>query len=109
MSRLEHARDLASESHLAVSLWRCCACGQPFVSVWMEFTDWRGGDDAQYTTLVPIDQTELAAIEGMGDELDFDFIGALGRDRRRLDRDLPTRKPRWLGWRSGAFPIDYGH
>ena len=103
MSRLEHARDLASESHLAVSLWHCRACGQALVWVWMEFIDWQGGDDAQYTTLVPIDQVELAEIERMGAALDLDFIGALGRDRRRLDRDLPTRKPGWLGGAAGHF------
>jgi hypothetical protein len=108
MSRLEHARDLASESRLAVSLCAAARAGSHCVRV-DGVHRLHGGDDAQYTTLVPIDQVELAGIERMGDELDLDFIGALGRDRRRLDRDLPTRKPGWLGWRSGPFPIDYGH
>jgi hypothetical protein len=105
----EHASSFASESHLEISIWRCRHCSQPFVYVWMEFIDWDGGDDPQYHTLVPVERAELETIERRGDDVDIEFIGSLGRDRRRLDRDQPKGGPGWLGWRTGTFPIDWGH
>src|SRR5579859_2640270 len=70
----EHATGVASESHLVISIWRCRDCGQPFVYVWMEFIDWDGGQDPHYETLVPVDRTDLEAIERRGDDFDIDFI-----------------------------------
>jgi len=105
----ENAGEIWAESHLVVSIWRCRNCGQPFVYVWMELIDWHGGDDAQYATLVPVDLHELDTLHAMHEQLDVPFIGNLGAGRRRLDFDRPTRKPRWLGWRSGPFPVDWGH
>lgn len=105
----EWVTNLVRESHFEVSFWQCLSCRQRFVYVWTEFIDWSGGDDAQYHTLAPIDDQEAETIAGMGANLNLEYIGSLGRDRRHLGYDLPTGKSRRLEWRGGIFPVMAGY
>jgi hypothetical protein len=42
------------ESHLVRSLRKCRECGQLYFSEFHERIDWDGGDDAQYSTYIPV-------------------------------------------------------
>jgi hypothetical protein len=102
-------RVIVDDSHFIVSLRHCVSCGQAFVSVFTEFVDWRGGDDAQYRDLVPVTADEAAAVLEQGEQVDLRFLGSLGEGRRRLSSDWPTGSDRRVGWRNGAFSVQEGH
>ncbi|MGH3586102.1 MAG: hypothetical protein ACRDQ0_07230 [Pseudonocardia sp.] len=100
---------VVDDSHFIVSLRRCTACGQAFVSIFTEFIDWSGGDDAQYRDLVPVTPEEANAVLARGDPADTRFLGSLGAGRRRLAWDWPTGGRQRIGWSSGEFPVEEGH
>jgi hypothetical protein len=102
-------RTVVDESHFIVSLRRCAACGQPFVSIFTEFVDWSGGDDAQYRDLVPVTADEAQAVLDQGEQVDPRFLGSLGEGRRRLSSDWPSGGRRSVRWRTGAFWVQQGY
>jgi hypothetical protein len=100
---------VVADSHFIVSLRHCCQCGQAFVSVFTEFVDWSGGDDAQYRDIVPVTPAEAAAVLERGDPADLQYLGSLGQGRRRLSTDWPTGGPKRIDWRTGSFSVREGH
>jgi hypothetical protein len=59
-------------SHLSRSLYKCKECGQLYFFEWMEWVDWEGGDDRQYSTLFPVQTQE--EIEAMKQASFFDLM-----------------------------------
>jgi hypothetical protein len=102
-------RSIVDDVHFLVSLRRCGVCGQTFVSIFTEFIDWSGGDDAQYRDVVPVTAAEAATIVGQGEGVDLAFLGALGTDRRRLSSDCLTDNPPHARWATGPFWVRPGH
>ena len=102
-------RLLIDDSHFIVGLRRCTACTQPYVSVFSEFVDWSGGDDAQYRDIVPLTSAEVDRLRALGEDLDPRYLGSLGEGRRRLSSELPSEGGRRVGWRTGAFRVEPGH
>lgn len=48
------------ESHLIRSLLRCKDCGHLYFHEFYEIVDWTEGNDAQYSTWIPVDEIESA-------------------------------------------------
>ena len=84
MPALEHEASLVDEVHFLVSLGRCAACGQRFVSVFCERIDWVGGEDPQTRSVLPITGEEADRLLADGAALDRGYLEALGRDRDYL-------------------------
>ncbi|MFI5776838.1 hypothetical protein [Nocardia sp. NPDC051570] len=103
--RREHT--LVDDSHFIVGLLRCPQCGQRFVSVFTEFIDWVGGEDPQYTTIMPLTEAEATTL--IDGSRPIPAIGALGSDRRYLTRDWPSGEPPTLTWALGPFHVAEGH
>ncbi len=105
---LKVSQFLIRESHFIVSVGRCCACGQAFVSIFTEFIDWIGSDDAQYSDLVPVTSGEVETLQAQGEKVDLRFLGSLGEGRRRLWTDWPSGGSKRIGWGIGAFEVHEG-
>jgi hypothetical protein len=102
-------RKLVDDSHFVVSLRRCTDCGQAFVSIFTEFVDWSGGEDAQYRDVVPVTPAEAETVRDQGEHVDLQFLGSLGEGRRRLSSDWPTGAGKRVGWRTGTFRVQEGY
>jgi hypothetical protein len=100
---------LLDDSHFIVSLRRCVRCGQAFVSIFTEFVDWSGGEDAQYRDVIPVTPAEAETVRAQGEQVDLRFLGSLGDKRRRLCTDWPTGGSKRIRWRTGAFRVQEGH
>jgi hypothetical protein len=99
---------LIDDSHFIVSLRRCTQCGQMFVSIFTEFVDWSGGEDAQYRDVVPVTPAEAETVRAQGERVDLRFLGELGEGRRRLSTDWPTGGSKRVRWRTGTFRVQEG-
>jgi len=83
-------RSIVNESHFLVSIRRCGACGQRFVSVFAERIDWIHGNDPQDSLLIPVAEAEADALVAAG-------IGV----ETALKRISP-RRHLWWRWPSDA-------
>jgi hypothetical protein len=99
---------IINESHFMVSLHRCPGCGQRFLRIFTEFVDWQGGEDPQYTDVVPVTEEEARRIVQDGEDVSLRYLGNLGTGRRRLRTDWPSGGSRRLGWAQGAFEVREG-
>jgi hypothetical protein len=88
-STLVVAFDLIDESHFHVMILKCPHCSQHFLSVFTETIDWQGGDDSQYSTLLPLLAAEVATLTQDGQILLESTFTALGIDRKHLKHDHP--------------------
>jgi len=105
---LEIDERLSDDSHFGVTIRHCTRCQQRFLYVFTEFVDWQGGEDDQYTEVVPISAAEAA--EALQRASDLQFLGSLGIGRRRLSTAWPrAAKEKAIGWCTGAFAIFPGH
>jgi hypothetical protein len=101
---------LVDDPHFIVAIGHCGECSQSYLSIFTEFVDWQGGDDAQYTTIVPLTGEETAALVGRGGDLDLRALGALGEGRRYLMSDWPTgASEQRTRWANGPFRVMEGH
>ncbi|HOB53846.1 MAG TPA: hypothetical protein PK176_13860 [Acidobacteriota bacterium] len=92
--------ELVDESHFAVAIRACAACGQRFVIVFTELIDWADGEDPQDWTVLPITAAEAAALVKAGAAI-VPALAALAPRRRSLRREFPKgRRPR-AHWDSG--------
>jgi hypothetical protein len=105
---LETERLIVDDPHFLVSLPRCRGCGQGFVSIFTEFVDWEGGDDAQHRDVVPVTPAETAIVVEQGEDVDLRYLGSLGEGRRRLSTDRPTGDHKRTGWKVGRFWVEQG-
>jgi hypothetical protein len=108
--RLRAERRLVDDVHFIVQILRCAECGQRFASIFTEFVDWSGGDDAQYRDVVPLDEGEAERLAAQGEDVDLAWLGGLGADRRSLRSDWPTgARERRIRWTTGPIHIVPGH
>lgn len=101
-STLNVEAELVDESHYRVTIRACPRCSQRFVSLFTEMIDWKGGDDSQYWTLMPVTQAETADLVGRGGSLTEAALNALAGGRRSLFHDHPSGKPERTGWGAGV-------
>jgi hypothetical protein len=108
--RLGIERGVVGDSHFIVQLRYCAACGQRFAWVCTELVDWTSGDDAQYRDVVPLDNAEADRLAAGGEDVDLQWLGGLGADRRCLRADWPTgtREMRVL-WVTGPLHLMPGY
>ena len=93
--RFETIENFADESHLSRALLKCRECGQLYFFEFYEKIDWNGGDDAQYSTYIPVE--ERSDIERMRDGSVFDlfyFTPRLQWDHRTGQAGSSTK---WIG------------
>ena len=92
--RFETVETYTHESHLYRALVKCCECGQLYFYEFYERVDWDDGDDAQYSTYIPVpDASEAQTMK------DLNVVGLL-QYTPRLQWDHPTGKSpsvRWIG------------
>jgi hypothetical protein len=98
---------LENNSHFIVSLRRCKACGQRFISIFTEYVDWELSEDDQYETFMPL--TEQEATELVDGARTVFSVGELGATRRYLQSDWPSRTTKTERWTSGAFEVREGY
>jgi len=92
--RFETVETYTHENHLYRALVKCRECGQLYFYEFYERIDWDDGDDAQYSTYIPVPEPAEAA--QMKDLSTFELL----RYTPRLQWDHPTGKPasvRWIG------------
>jgi hypothetical protein len=92
--RFETVESFTEESHLKRALLKCRECGQLYFYEFYERVDWDDGDDAQYSTYIPVPARETAL------EIDKQNNMGLMLYSPRLQWDHPTGKPaalRWIG------------
>jgi hypothetical protein len=53
-SALQQVEDVANESHMTKTLYRCRSCGQRYLGIWYELIDWDGGDDRAFEICVAV-------------------------------------------------------
>jgi hypothetical protein len=95
--------ELIYESHYHVMILACLQCGQQFLSVFTEMIDWVHSDDAQYWQVIPLTESEAAALTGRGPALTEHEINAVGRGRQSLMRDYPTGQGPREFWGKGIM------
>jgi hypothetical protein len=108
-TRLRETHRLVERSHFGVSLRECPECGQAFASIFTEFVDGTGGEDAQYFDIVPLTGTEVTSLAAQGSRVDLVELGALGSVRRRLSSAWPTGKTKTIAWRRDPLSVREGH
>lgn len=97
---------LVSGSHFAVSLIRCRTCKQLFASIFTEYVDWNGGEDPQYSVLVPLTRPEADSL--IAGQMTVHAIGPLAAGRRHLHSDWPAGATKKVYWSERAFTVDEG-
>lgn len=60
--RFELIDTFVKESHWWRYLLKCRECGQSYFFEFYEKVDWEGGNDPQYSTYIPVDTDEEAAV-----------------------------------------------
>jgi len=99
---------LSDDPHFGVTIRHCTRCQQTFLYVFTEFVDWQGGEDDQYTDVVPLSAAEAAEVRRRPSDLPF--LGSLGDGRRRLATAWPRNAPKkTIAWQTGAFAVVSGH
>jgi hypothetical protein len=95
--------ELVDESHFHVLILACGVCGQRFVSVFTETIDWTGGNDPQYSTVLPLTREEAGALAQGGESGIETRLNALGSGRRSLMHDFPRDGPARTEWGAGML------
>jgi hypothetical protein len=94
---------LVDESHYIVSVRVCPSCGQEFLRVFTERIDWEGGEDPQRITVLPITHDEALALIAQGEHVNEAQLSQMGRDRRFLEFDWPSREPMRIRYTTGPL------
>jgi hypothetical protein len=97
--------ELIDESHFSVFIGECERCHQRWISVFSEDIDWVGGDDAQYTRRLPITLAESNELQAQGNKISLDRLQEIGLNRRYLQIDHPTGKPKRICWTLGHLSV----
>ena len=82
------------DSHLIRTLMRCKRCAQLYFHEFYEVVDWSGGNDAQYSSWIPIDDEQGA------DHLnDLSPLGLLAYTSIHIDFPMSAQEPSGPYWR----------
>lgn len=93
--RFELLEDLVESSHWDRALLRCRECGQLYFFEFYETIDWEGGDDAQYTTYIPVQTRE--EVEALKQASVFDLLLFSPRLRSERPTDAKAATILWIG------------
>jgi hypothetical protein len=93
--RFETVETFVDESHLHRALLKCRECGQLYFSEFFEIPDWDDGDDAQYTTYVPVETA--AEIEALENAEVMDVLLYTPRLQRDFPKGAKAATVRWIG------------
>jgi hypothetical protein len=93
---LEQVENVADESHLTETLYRCKACGQLYFDIWYELLDWETGDDTSYEIYVPVaDSDEIERLKQLKPPpISLDFLSIVPRLQR--DATGASCRFRWV-------------
>lgn len=83
------------DSHLMRALLRCKKCGQLYFYAFDEEVDWKGGEDAQFRTWIPIASVEEAALLNGQSRLQFAKFSPRLEYSWPSDAEAPTLN--WIG------------
>jgi hypothetical protein len=98
-------RRIVDDSHFGVSLLRCPACGQDFVSVFCETVDWVNGNDPQDWLLIPLAPSESEALAAADEAGVSPALHALA-PRRFLASSFPSTADRpEVRWNEGPVRL----
>ena len=90
--RFETVETYEDDTHLRRSLLKCRECGQLYFHEFYEHVDWDNGDDAQYSTFIPVPEPGAALRMK-----DLNVVELLSYTPR-LQWDRATGKPTRLVW-----------
>ncbi len=91
--RFEFLENFVESSHWDRALLKCRECGQLYFFEFYETIDWEGGDDAQYTTYIPVQTREEIETLKHASLLDLSLFSP------RLRSERPTgAKAATIGW-----------
>ena len=90
--RLERVRNLCEEPHEGYAVFRCTACGTPFLEQFQEITWLPSGEDDIWLRWMPLTPEELAEVEALfptetEDSANAHVLARLMHRRGRLVRD----------------------
>jgi len=91
---LEHVKVCEDDSHLMRSLLRCRRCGQLYFHEFYEIVDWEQGNDAQYSSWIPLEDAQSADHLNALAPLELLRFGGL-----RIDFPSKADKPTQPYWR----------
>ena len=83
------------DSHLRRSLLRCKKCQQLYFYAFDEEVDWKGGEDAQFRTWIPIAST--AEAEALKDQSRMQFAKFSPRLEYAWPSDAESPTLNWIG------------
>jgi hypothetical protein len=90
---LKLVKTYEDESHLSRNLLQCQQCGHLFFFEFYEIVDWENGNDAQYSTWIPVDDVESA--DGLNKLSPIELLGYRAiKVRFPSDAEKPTT-PHW--------------
>ncbi|HLW93648.1 MAG TPA: hypothetical protein VKS78_20415 [Roseiarcus sp.] len=93
--RFETVESFVDESHLSRALLKCRECGQLYFFEFYENVDWKGGDDAQYSTYIPVE--DRSDIETMKEGSIYDLFYFTPRLQWDHKTDAPGSTVKWIG------------
>lgn len=102
--RFEAVETFVDESHLRRALLKCRECGQFYFSEFFEIPDWDDGDDAQYTTYVPVQTAE--EIEALKNADVMEILLYTPRLQRDFPKGAKAARILWIGKdpETGSYP-----
>ena len=83
------------DSHWSRSLLRCRECGQLYFYEFYEVVDWEGGDDASYSTLIPL--ADANAAEALKTTSPVELLQFVPRLQWDYPREAKAASVRWIG------------
>ena len=99
-SGLQRRCELIHESHFHVTILACASCGQAYISVFSELTDW-GGDDSRGWTLLPLTAAEEQTLAAAAPGFEERSLYEIGADRRSLYHMHPRGRDAESFWGRG--------
>ena len=107
-ANLDRSRQLFDDSHFRVMVLGCKACGQRFLSVFTELSDYVNGDDSQGWVLVPITDDEEQGLASAGTAEFARQVYATGKERWSLLKIHACGHPANVFWGVGIPMLPHG-
>ena len=90
----ESVETFVFESHFWRYLLRCRECGQLYFFEFVEEVDWANGDDAQFTTYIPVDTPD--EIESLKNATPSELMGFFPRLHKDHRTGVEGTTIRWI-------------
>jgi len=100
----KHIATLVDKSHFGLDVMACPSCGQYFLKIFTEFTDFNEGNDLICGDMLPITEEEAARLINDGNKASHEYIESIGSNRRHLTSNSIYRR-----WADGGLRVEEGH